>query len=88
MALKPVELGFKITAGFPYLITVCPSSETAFAQELLRLVNIVSVSHNHRTNTLALRHRKPPEPLGHERGIELGLCLKSKNGELYGINQD
>lgn len=42
-ALTPVWLCFEITAGFPCFIIMCPSPGTTFAQELLRLVNIVSV---------------------------------------------
>ena len=42
-ALMPVWLSFEITTGFPCIIITCPSPGTTFAQELLRLVNIVSV---------------------------------------------
>lgn len=43
MALMPVWLSFEITTGFPWIIITCPSPGTTFAQELLSLVNIVSV---------------------------------------------
>lgn len=87
-AVMPGWLCCKIAAGFPCFIIVCPSPGTTFAQELLRLVNIVSVPCNHRANRPALHHIKPPELLGHERGIERGLFFKTKNGALCGINQD
>lgn len=58
-ASKPVSLRFEITAGFPCFIMVCPSPGTTFAQELLRLVNIVCVSWYHQANRLALWHINP-----------------------------